>query len=62
MGERLKDPQYHESPYRKADLEYPFYDKNSLNKDLERFVKEATPRKIFKDSNSAAHRKQEIGK
>jgi|LauGreDrversion4_2_1035121.scaffolds.fasta_scaffold118130_5 hypothetical protein len=50
MGEYLKNPHLHVSPFRKAKVEYPFYDKESLNKDLEKFVKEATPRKIDKSN------------
>lgn len=46
MGEYLKTPHLQTSPFRKAKVEYPFYDKKSLNKDLEKFVKEATPRKL----------------
>jgi hypothetical protein len=48
MGEYLKNPHLDVSPFRKARVEYPFYDKNSLNKEMEKFVKEATPRKFDK--------------
>jgi hypothetical protein len=50
MGDYLKNPHLQVSPFRKAKVEYPFYDKESLNKDLEKFVKEATPRKIDKNN------------
>ncbi len=54
IGDYLKNPLFQESPFRKADVEYPFYDKNSLNnRDMERFVKEATPRRVIKESNSS---------
>jgi hypothetical protein len=55
MGEYLKSPLDDQNPIplRKAEVEYPFYNKSSLNKDMERFVKEATPRKIFSDKKAS---------
>ncbi len=55
MGEYLKTPHLETSPFRKAKVEYPFYDKNSLNKDLEKFVQEATPRKLDKSNTLPAN-------
>jgi hypothetical protein len=62
MGEYLKNPLFKDSPFRKAEVEYPFYDKKSLNKDHERFVKEATPRKIIKDNSCTTLKPRETRK